>query len=135
MDSNSPFRIFAYIDEVVQNSIIGNSPINKVQVLMIKPCLSEFCGVVSFFIKTNDSGDFVPSKIGKVRFGRVHRISKAGNPRSVLWSAKSDEFLWNYPIEIAVFHTFVVLILQKVEIVEVKVAKAMGFFDAFETIQ
>lgn len=135
MNSYSPFRIFAYSDKIVQDSIIGNSPIDKVQILMVKPSLSEFCGVVSFFIKTNDSGDFVPSKIGKVRFGRVHRISKAGNPGSVLWSAKSDEFLWNYPIEISVFHTLVVLILQKVEIVEVKVAKVMGFFDGFETIQ
>lgn len=135
MNSNCPFRIFAYIHEVVQNSIIGNSPINKVQILMVKPSLSELCGVVSFFIKTNDSGDFVPSEIGKVRFGRVHRISEAGNAGSVLWSAKCDEFLWNYPIEISVFHTLVVLILQKVEIVEVKVAKVMGFFDGFEAIQ
>lgn len=66
MDGYGTINILTDVQELCDDGIVRCAPINKEQVMVVKPHICEAFGIVHFFVETYDRGYIVLPEVWKV---------------------------------------------------------------------
>lgn len=133
MNGNGATCRFTNLQEIFHNWITGLAAVGEEEFLMIETGIQESCGIVQFEIQANDCAHIILAKVIEVGLGCMARISIV-DFRPIMWAAECDKFIRYDPIQIAILDTLVVLVLDRVEIVEIKEAGIPCFVHRLQAI-
>lgn len=109
------------MQEILHYQIAGFAAIGEEELFMVESSADESARIVQLQIQSNDRADIILSKIVEIGFGRMARIPIV-DFGTIVWPAKGNKFVWQNPIQIAIFHSFVILVFDRIEIVEIEEA-------------
>ena len=100
---------------------------------MIDAVASEFKSIVFGFVQANNMGNTEMLKNLQVVFRAVSALLVAW--RAIYGTHEGYESIWNDPVEVAVFHFFVVLVLLVIEVSELVPPVAYRNLQSFQTVE
>ena len=115
VDSNGARLIFYNFKKLLHNINIRCSSIRKDKIIMFNTLFGKACRVISFIIESDDCFNAHLLENRYVICRGKHTISIFVDCR-VIWWAKCYKLFRHDPVQIAVLHTFIMLILVQVEL-------------------
>ena len=132
VDGQNARVALAHLEEFLHYGVGRSRTINEKHVCMADACLSELGSVVFGLVESDDVRHAEMAKDLQVVFWAV---ASAIRPYLIDRPHECNELPWQNPVEITVFHLFVVLVLLVIEFPKVVPTETHSDFEALETVE
>mmetsp|Transcript_71417 Transcript_71417/g.141595 ORF Transcript_71417/g.141595 Transcript_71417/m.141595 type:complete len:264 (+) Transcript_71417:708-1499(+) len=122
------------LEESFQNGIGRVSAVCEVEVIVVELGVQELFTIVNLVIESNDPRDVVCPEVVEVRLGRVGFYAVHVGDRRLCRSREGEELSGDDPVEVAILHSLIVLILIRIESLVVVPAELDGLREALQAM-